>query len=61
MATLLKLMIDAASPATVEPRCAYYILDQTRKGIEVEEIEKRVAELERAAESSNMGGTEDGA
>ena len=50
--TLLKLMVDAASPATVKARCAYYILDQTRKGVETEEIEKRVAELERAAEAS---------
>jgi hypothetical protein len=48
--TLLKLMVDAGSPATVKARCAYYILDQTRKGIETEEIEKRVAELERTAE-----------
>jgi len=50
--TLLKLMVDAGSPATVKARCAYYILDQTRKGIETEEIEKRVGELERAAETS---------
>jgi Arc/MetJ family transcription regulator len=50
--TLLKLMVDAASPATVKARCAYYILDQTRKGIETEEIERRVLELERAAENS---------
>jgi len=49
--TLLKLMVDAGSPATVKARCAYYILDQTRKGIETEEIEKRVGELERAAET----------
>ena len=53
--TLLKLMVDGSSPATVKARCAYYILDQTRKGIETEEIEKRVGELERAAESSNVG------
>jgi hypothetical protein len=53
--TLLKLMVDAASPATVKARCAYYILDQTWKGIEIEEIERRVAELERAAEASGNG------
>ena len=53
--TLLKIMVDAASPSTVKARCAYYILDQTRKGIETEEIERRVAELERAAETSNVG------
>jgi hypothetical protein len=53
--TLLKIMVDAASPSTVKARCAYYILDQTRKGIETEEIEARVAVLERAAETSNVG------
>jgi hypothetical protein len=50
--TLLKLMVDAGSPSTVKARCAYYILDQTRKGIETEEIERHVAELERASEAS---------
>ena len=34
--TLLRLMVDGGSPATVKARCAYYILDQTRKGIETE-------------------------
>lgn len=53
--TLLKLMVDAGSPATVKARCAYYILDQTRKGVETEEIESRVAELERAAGASGAG------
>ena len=50
--TLLKIMVDPGSPSTVKARCAYYILDQTRKGIETEEIERRVTELERAAENS---------
>jgi hypothetical protein len=49
-------MVDPVSPATVKARCAYYILDQTRKGIETEEIETRVAELERAAEGWDQGG-----
>jgi hypothetical protein len=46
--TLLKVMVDPGSPLTVKARCAYYILDQTRKGIETEEIEARVAALEAA-------------
>ena len=50
--TLLKIMVDPGAPLTVKARCAYYILDQTRKGIETEEIETRVADLERAAEAS---------
>jgi hypothetical protein len=39
----------------VKARCAYYILDQTRKGMETEEIEVRVAELEKATERQNVG------
>jgi hypothetical protein len=50
--TLLKVMIDPASPLAVKARCAYYILDQTRKGVETEEIEARVAGLERQAEQA---------
>jgi hypothetical protein len=46
--TLLKIMIEPAAPLAVKARCAYYILDQTRKGIETEDIEARVAELERS-------------
>jgi hypothetical protein len=52
--TLLKLMVDPASPPTVKARCAYYILDQTRKGVETEEIEGRLAELEN--NRSDAGG-----
>ena len=47
--TLLKIMIEPAAPLAVKARCAYYILDQTRKGIETEDIEARVAELERSS------------
>jgi len=53
--TLLRLMVEGGSPATVKARCAYYILDQTRKGIETEDLEKRVAELERATEGAAQG------
>jgi hypothetical protein len=54
--TLLKIMVDPGAPLTVKARCAYYILDQTRKGIETEEIEARVTELERAAGASKQQG-----
>ena len=47
--TLLKIMIEPARALAVKARCAYYILDQTRKGIETEDIEARVAELERSS------------
>ena len=50
--TLLKIMVDPAAPLAVKARCAYYVLDQTRKGVEVEDVEARVAELERIAKAS---------
>ncbi len=50
--TLLKVLVDPAASLTVKARCAYYILDQTRKAVETEDIEARVSELERAAETA---------
>jgi hypothetical protein len=47
--TLLKIMVDQSAPLAVKARCAYYVLDQTRKGIETEDLEARLTELERAA------------
>jgi hypothetical protein len=47
--TLLKILVDPKAPLAVKARCSYYILDQTRKGMETEEIEVRVTELEAAA------------
>jgi len=52
--TLLKILVDPNAQLAVKARCAYYILDQTRKGMETEEIEVRMAELERAAEASKQ-------
>jgi hypothetical protein len=54
--TLLKIMVDPAAPMAVKARCAYYILDQTKKAIETEEIEARVTELERTAATQKQGG-----
>ena len=50
--TLLELAVDPNVPAAVRARAAYYILTLTAKAIEIDDIEKRVAELERAAELS---------
>ena len=49
--TLLKLMVDAATPVAVKARCAYYVLEQMRKAIEIEEIEARISNLELASGS----------
>ena len=53
--TLLKVMVDATTPASSRVRAADCILDHAKAGIELEDIEARVADLERAAEASKSG------
>ena len=48
-ATLMKIMVDPAAPASVRVRAADSIFNHAAKAIEIEDIEARVAELERAA------------
>ena len=50
--TLLKVMVDQATPASTKVRAAECILNHAQKAIELEDIEARVSELERAAEAS---------
>ena len=50
--TLLKLMVDPNVPASTKARAAEIVLSQAAKNIELEDIEARVAELERAAGES---------
>ena len=52
VSTLGKVMVDANTPASTKVRAADSILNHTIKAIENEEIEARLAELERAAEAS---------
>ncbi len=52
VSTLGKVMLDPATPPAVRVRAADSILDHTAKAIEIEDIEARVSELERAAEES---------
>jgi transposase-like protein len=52
---VLKLMTDPNVPAAVKLRAAECVFDRAMKGIELEDIEVRVAELERAAETSKTG------
>ena len=49
--TMLKLMLDAGTPASVRVRAAECVMNHATKVIELEDIEVRVAELERAAEA----------
>jgi len=45
-------MVDTNSPASTRVRAANSVLDHAAKAIELEDIEQRVSELERAAEAS---------
>jgi hypothetical protein len=47
--TLLKVMIDPSTPASVRVRAADSVLNHAAKAIEIEEIEARVSALEQAA------------
>ena len=49
---MLKLMTDPNAPAAVRLRAAECVFDRAFKGVELEDIENRVSELERAAETS---------
>ena len=53
--TLLKLMIDPATPPSTKARAADSVLDHSVKAIELDDIEARVAELERAADPAKLG------
>src|SRR5450759_5170625 len=57
VSTLLKVMVDQNTPASTKVRAADCVLDRAGKAIEIEDIEARVAELERAAEASKPGHT----
>ncbi len=48
--TLLKIMVDPNAPAASRVRAADSVLEHAAKAMEIEDIEMRVSELERAAE-----------
>jgi transposase-like protein len=52
VSTLLKIMVDTSSPAATRVRAADSVLNHALQAIEIEDIEIRVAALERAEESS---------
>jgi len=57
VATLLKIMVDVNAPHSTRVRTADCVLDRAGKAIEIEDIEARVSELERAAEASKPAHT----
>jgi hypothetical protein len=50
--TLLKLLIEPNTPASVRVRAADSIFNHAARAIEIEDIEERLSNLERAAELS---------
>ena len=56
VSTLLKLMVDGTTPASTRARAAECVLSHAAKAIELEDVEARVAALERAAEASKSTG-----
>ena len=54
--TLLKVMVDQSTPASVKVRAAECVMTHSTKAMEIEDIEARVGELERAAGTQKPGG-----
>jgi hypothetical protein len=50
--TLLKIMVDPASPPGTKVRAAEFVLDHAARTIEIEDLGARVDELERSTETS---------
>jgi hypothetical protein len=53
VSTLGKVMLDPNTPASTRVRAADSILSHTAKAIEIEDIDARVSELERAVPQEN--------
>ena len=47
--TLLKMMLDPNAPAASRVRAAHSVLEHASKAMEIDDIEERIAELERIA------------
>jgi hypothetical protein len=52
VSSVLKIMVDQQASASTRLRAADLVLTHGAKAIEIEDIEARVAELERAAEAA---------
>jgi hypothetical protein len=54
VSTLLKVMVDPSTPPSTKVRAADSVLDHSAKAIEIDDIEARVSDLERAAEAARQ-------
>ena len=52
VSSVLKIMVDQQTPASTKLRAADLVLTHGAKAIEIEDVEARVSELERAAEEA---------
>lgn len=52
VSTLLKVMVDPATPPATKVRAADSVLSHSAKAIEIDDIGARVSQLERPAEAS---------
>jgi len=52
--TLLKVMIDPATPHSTRVRAADSVLSHSARAIEIEDVEARVSALEQAAEAAKV-------
>ncbi len=55
VSTLLKIMVDGTAPHLTRVRAADSVLAHAPKSIEIEDIEVRVADIERNLEASKQG------
>jgi hypothetical protein len=55
VSAVLKVMVDQGTSGSTRLRAADIVLAHAAKAIEIEDIEARVAELERAAEANGQG------
>jgi hypothetical protein len=56
VSTLLKIMVDVASPASTRVRAADSVLDHAKQAIEIDDIQGRLTALEQTANPIKHGG-----
>jgi hypothetical protein len=56
VSALLKVLVDPASPASARVRAADSVLNHAAKAIEIEDVEVRVAALEKSIKENEKNG-----
>lgn len=55
VSTLLKIMVDPTAPASVRVRAADSVLNHAARAMEIEDLDARIAELERLSAPAQSG------